>query len=110
MKHKTKPTSSPSSVSFFAGKVSECPPGDTLLDLLAGLSKPGLEGFENPPLWVNAWDGVNYCDYDYGQSAEGEDSVDPLEVVEVKHEVKVDDEVGSPRSCGGAFVNVDLIL
>lgn len=110
VKHKTPPTSSPSSASFFAGKESQCPPGDTLLDLLAGLYEPGLEGFENPPLWVNAWDGENYYYYDYGQSVEGEDSVDPLEVVEVKHEVKVDDEVGSPSFCGGAYVNVDFIL
>lgn len=87
-----------------------CPAGDTLLDLLAGLYEPGLEGFENPPLWVNAWNGVNYYYYDYGHSSVGEDSVDPLEVVEVKHEVKVDDEVGSPRICGGAYVNLDYSL
>lgn len=53
---------------------------------------------------------MNYYYCDYGQSVEGEDSVDPLGVVEVKHEVKVDDEVGSPSFCGGAYVNVDFIL
>lgn len=60
---------------------------------------------------MNAWDGMNYYYCDYRQSAEEEeDSIDPLEVIEVKHEVKVDDEVGSSRFCGGAFVNVDFIL
>lgn len=77
------------------------------MDLLAGLYEPGLEGFENPPLWVNAWNGDNYFYYDYSRS---EDSVDPLEVVEVKHEVKIDDEDGGPTICGGPYVNVDYLL
>lgn len=79
------------------------------LDLLTGLYDPGSEGFENPPLWVNAWNGSNYFYNDYGSGSKlGEGSVDPMEVVEVKHEVDTEVELQSSWTFRGVYLDIAL--